>query len=257
MVAVKGDAVATHMKVQLGKHIELKERLPGVYQVFAPFYFTDGDMIDLFLRVEGDKIRIMDMGVTLMHVSYDLDLSTGTRREQLFHILGQMRIQEDDGNLFTDAPMNRLYPNLMHMYMAMARVSAMDLTKSDRVRSHFADDFRSFMVEHLADLSPKTNAFLESDNRKEYPIDLLIEIPGRRPVMIFPVSNESQAKNAVIVLQHFAETAKPWGMAIYEDMQTVAKKEVAWLTNVADKQYASFSDNQERIVSYVRDLAAA
>lgn len=256
MAGVEKDPIATKLKTKLGRHFDLRERLPGLYQVFAPFYHTDGDMIDLFLKVQDDQVRIMDMGVTLMHLSYDLDISSESRQKQFRHILEQLRLEEEQGNLYVDVPLSRLYPYLMHMYGAMVRISAMDMLKTERIRSHFMDDVRSFLLENLGDLNPQANAYFSEDEKKEYPIDLLIRPDGKRPICIFPVSNDSQAKSAVIVLQHFADTVAPWGLAIYENMKAIGSKENVWLTNAADKQYASFYDNQDKIISYVRRLAS-
>jgi hypothetical protein len=59
-------------------------------QVYAPIFHEDGDMIDLFLDLPQEiaaPVRINDRGLTLMKLSYDLDLDTENKRRLLSKII--------------------------------------------------------------------------------------------------------------------------------------------------------------------------
>ena len=79
-------SVQEALKRSLGAGLDLYERRAGKFQLIAPICHEDGDMIDIYLQdsPRGDGyVRICDFGMTLMRLSYALDLNTPTR-ERIF-----------------------------------------------------------------------------------------------------------------------------------------------------------------------------
>ncbi|MEQ1933644.1 MAG: DUF1828 domain-containing protein [Fimbriimonadaceae bacterium] len=66
-------------------HVRLRKTRQGLLQVVTPFAFTDGDRFQLYLEeTSAGGVRLTDFGHTLMHLSYENDLSKfreGTRGE--------------------------------------------------------------------------------------------------------------------------------------------------------------------------------
>ena len=59
------------LKNQFNDRIRFVEKRPGIFQLIAPFYHEDGDMLEIYLEgIEGNgKIRISDHGMTIMRLS--------------------------------------------------------------------------------------------------------------------------------------------------------------------------------------------
>jgi len=59
------------LQYQFGDFVRLEEKRPNIQQIFAPLYYEDGDMMDVFLDLPKDadlskeqRIRISDHGMT-------------------------------------------------------------------------------------------------------------------------------------------------------------------------------------------------
>lgn len=79
------------LREQFNSHVTVREKRPDVFQLVAPLFHEDGDMMDVFLDVpkNGDaipdqKIRVSDHGLTLMRLSYTFDIDT-PNKEKIFH----------------------------------------------------------------------------------------------------------------------------------------------------------------------------
>ena len=64
------------LKQQFNNRIDIREKRPGIYQLIAPFYYEDGDMMDIFIQESSSegKLRICDYGMALMRLSYSYDI---------------------------------------------------------------------------------------------------------------------------------------------------------------------------------------
>ena len=50
---------------------QLQEKRPGTFQLIAPIFHDDGDMVSIYLeKASDDAIRICDHGMSLMRLSY-------------------------------------------------------------------------------------------------------------------------------------------------------------------------------------------
>ena len=95
------------LRDQFQTQIELREKRPGIQQLFAPLYHEDGDMVDLFvdLPLPGEtengarKVRVSDHGLTLMRLSYTYDLDTPNKERIFARMLAENHIEERDGRL--------------------------------------------------------------------------------------------------------------------------------------------------------------
>jgi Domain of unknown function DUF1828 len=55
------------LRRQFNDRVRFSEKRPGIYQLIAPFYHEDGDMIEIYFdNPEGDgEIRVSDHGMPL------------------------------------------------------------------------------------------------------------------------------------------------------------------------------------------------
>ena len=54
------------IKENIKPYIDVKEIRPNLYQVIAPFFHEDGDMVEFYIENKNGHIRICDCGMTLM-----------------------------------------------------------------------------------------------------------------------------------------------------------------------------------------------
>ena len=59
------------IKKYINIDIKIKEKRPHIYQIFAPFFHEDGDMVEMFLeQTINGTLRFCDFGLTAMKLSY-------------------------------------------------------------------------------------------------------------------------------------------------------------------------------------------
>src|SRR5271156_5112240 len=59
---------------------ECKERSSGVYRIFTPFSFSDGEAINMYFIEEGTTVRVSDNADTLFHLR-SVGLDVGDRKK--------------------------------------------------------------------------------------------------------------------------------------------------------------------------------
>ena len=116
------------LKEQFNHQIAVRERRPGIYQLIAPLYHEDGDMVDIFLEQQNGgrpEIRVCDHGMTLMRLSNSFDVDTPNKERIFQQILSENPIKEENGNLFLETTPESLYPAVLQFAQIVAKVSNM------------------------------------------------------------------------------------------------------------------------------------
>ncbi len=111
---------------QLCAEVRLIEKGNNLLMVETPFTFSDGDPYQIYLKeLPTGNLRMSDYGHTFMHLSYENEIDKfrdGTRGKVLQSILSEMDIQEDDGELFVDFPLDKLGAHILRFGQAIAMV---------------------------------------------------------------------------------------------------------------------------------------
>ena len=114
-------------------------------------------MIDVYLQ-ESPKgegyVRICDFGMALMRLSYTFDITTSTRQQIFDSILINNNINNDDGNLYLDAPISLLYESILQFAGCVQKVCNMRYWSREVVRSAFYDDLRDYVTTELRRFFP-------------------------------------------------------------------------------------------------------
>ena len=246
------------LRTQFNGHVSFRERRPGVMQVMAPLYHEDGDMVDIFLDEKGaepGKVRVSDHGLTLMRLSYVLDVDTESRQRVLHRILSENSIGEESGNLYLDVEPQRLYPAVLHFAQTVAKVSSMQFYKREVIQSLFYELLEQFVEERLARFNPVFGA-TPVEGHDEYEVDVVFAV-GRRPIYLFGVRDGAKARLATISCQEFQLRQLPFkSVAVYEDFDGVGKKDRLRLTNACDKQFTSLDEFREKGAAFLEREAA-
>lgn len=233
------------------------ERRPGKYQLILPILHEDGDMVDIYLvkspRGEG-YIRLCDFGLTLMRLSYTLDM-TERRQKILDSVLINNDVQNDNGNLYLDAPIDMLYESILQFAGCVQKVCNIRYWHRESIRSTFYDDLGQYITTKLKRFNP----IADQSPISTYPIisvDWSIK-HNKCKFYLFGVESNEKAKNVDIALLEFRQAKLLFiSMVIHENMEELGRKERIYLTKNADKQYPVLPDFQEKATDDINRLAA-
>jgi hypothetical protein len=137
------------LKAAFSDRIEFREKRPGVMQLVAPLYHEDGDMIDVFLdlpKAQGAPFRISDHGLTLMRLSYSVDMETPAKRKVLDRVLSENGISEERGRFYVETTPEHLYPSILQFAQTVAKISSFSAFNQEVVRSMFYETLGTFVV---------------------------------------------------------------------------------------------------------------
>lgn len=232
---------------QFNHQIAVRERRPGIYQLIAPLYHEDGDMIDIFLEQQNGgrpPIRVCDHGMTLMRLSYSFDVDTPNKERILQQILSENRVHEENGNLFLETAPESLYPTVLQFAQTVAKVSNMQLYKREVIQSLFYEMLTEFIEASLTRYHPRPNTLPISD-RDDLETDFQFDV-SPRPIFLFGVKDSAKARLATISCLEFQRARIPFkSFIVHEDFEALSKKDRSRITSAADKQFISLDDFRE------------
>jgi hypothetical protein len=244
------------LRSQFNNYVDVRERRPGIYQLVAPLYHDDGDMVDIFLESKNGIVRVSDLGMTLMRLSYSYDIDT-PNKERIFHrILAENHVQEEQGNLYIDARPESLYPAILQFSQAVAKVANMRLYKREVIQSLFYEMLTEFVEEKLGIYNPRPQ-FLPIPQRDELEVDIAFDVRPH-PVFLFGVKDTAKARLVTISCLEFQRNKIPFtSFVVHEDFEGLARKDRSRITSAADKQFISLDDFRDNAVQTLERMEVA
>jgi len=233
------------LKEDFNNRVTLKKRKEGVYQLFAPIFHEDGDMLDIFLTANGNgKIRISDMAMTLMRLTYSFEIDTINKERIYKLILTQNHVNENDGKIYLDVNEEDLYSGIVQLSQVIAKVSNMRLYKREVIRSLFMELLSEYIMTELKDFEPKPD-FYPIEGHEEYKVDFCFN-HRPKPIYLFGVPDSAHSRLATISCLKFQnENYKFRSIAVLEDIDLLGKKDQARLMSASDKEFPSLDDFKE------------
>ncbi len=223
-----------------------------------PIMHEDGDMVDVYIQnsPKGEGyVRVCDFGMTLMRLSYTFEISTATRERILDSILINNGVEQREGNLYLDAPVNLLYQSILQFAGCVQKVCNMRYWKRETVRSAFYDDLGDYVTTQMKRFSPvQDHAPLEL--YAIFSVDWFLEHKSRN-LYVFGIMGDDKAKNVAISLLEFQKAQLPFiSLVVHEDMEELGKRASLYLTKNADIQYPALDDFREKAVDDILRIAA-
>lgn len=237
------DKYLSLLKKQFNNRISFKEKRPGIAQLIAPFYYEDGDMLDVYYEHMSDNgsIRISDYGMTLMHLSYNYDVDSQNKERIFKKILSENGLKEHDGSIYIDVSPSQLYQATLQFTQAISKISSMRYFGREAVLSMFYEMLEEFVCSELAKYNPieKVQPLAERDDLE---VDFALET-GKKPIYLFGVKSVAKARLTTICCLEFQNAKLPFrSIVIHEDYDTLPRKDRARLTSAADKQFIDLDD---------------
>ena len=233
------------------------ERESGDCQLIVPLSHEDGDMVDIYLAdnpMGPGHVRICDYGMALMRLSYTFDISTRTREDIFESILINNGVRNDQGNLYLDTPVQRLYESVLQFAGCIQKVCNMRYWGRETVRSAFYEDLKEYVTTGLSQFDPVANQTPLPDH-SILSVDWALS-HNNRSLYLFGVGGNNKAKNVAISLLEFKKAQLPFiSFVVHEDMEELGRGEKAHLTRNADKQYPDLEAFKGDGVADIRRLA--
>lgn len=239
----------------LAEEIELRAIDDREAQVYVPFYFPDGDGLVVHVRRAGGQLEITDKAHTLLHLSYHTDverLRNGTRASLFERIRERHGIEDRDGELVAVTDQRRVGQMVFSFVQALLEISNLRNLDREIVRSTFREDLERLLTAQFPQII-RQYADPRHDPQAEYPIPYLLN-GTRRPLAVFDVASDDAALRAVVVATQY----RIWGhddmlfVAIEQNQEDLQRRNVSWLSNAFDKQFATLAGNEDAIVAYLQ-----
>jgi hypothetical protein len=246
------------LESQFHDHVRLKQKRPNIFQVHAPFYHEDGDMLDMYIEpTAGGALRLCDFGKTLMRLSYTFDLDTENKQRIFKDLLRQNQVELDEpsGNIFIDTSETNLCTTLLHFSQVIAKVSRLDVLRRELVSSLFFEMVDKFIGDNLRDFNPSFHE-MPLPGRDDLEVDCAFMIKPH-PVYLFAVRGPSQARLAALSFLEFQRAKTKFkGYVVHDDFEAIPAKDRKRITSAADKQFVSFADFEENAAAVLSREAA-
>jgi hypothetical protein len=245
------------LKKQFNDRIRFSQKRDGVFQLIAPFYHEDGDMLDVYMENMGDNggILISDHGMTLMRLSYEYDIDTPNKERIFQKILSENQLMENDGRLYIETTPDRLYPSMLQFTQALGKVSNMRLFKREVIKSLFYELLDEFIVEKLSQYQPVKN-IQPIEERDDLEADYQLSLP-RKFVYLFGVRDSAKARLTTISCLEFQKAQIPFkSVVVHESFEELNRKDRQRITSAADKQFIDLDDFKNRGEEYLKREAA-
>ena len=233
----------------------VEKRKRGMYQLVAPLFHEDGDMMTIFLQEgESGSVIVSDQGMSLMRLSYTFDIDTDGKRKILNDIILNHEVNLNDGNISMTVDPRNIYSAIMTFAQVITQVCNMDILSRDTISSLFYDNLenaigtvlpnikyeRNYRIPHFADFQVDF-AFLNSD----------------RPVYLFGVKDTNKAQQATICCLQLSKKNVPFrSIAVFENMDNITRFARNNMVNTASKVFSDIDGLIENGHSYFENEIA-
>ncbi len=210
--------------------VKIRAKNEKLLIVETPLYFSDGDQYQIYIKeMPGGILRLLDMGHTMMHLSYENDIDKfrqGTRGNILTQILAETSVAEDDGEFFIDTPIETLGYNIFRLGQALTKICDLTFLNRARTESTFYEDLQKrLMIIVPTDKITKDYFYDEMENARDYPIDYKIE--GRyMPLFLFGIPGKDKARLTTIVLERLLRAGADFdSLLVFSDQSSIPRSE--------------------------------
>ncbi len=224
--------------------INLRKKNDSLLSIETPFYFPDGDPYQIYIKeMPNGILRLTDMGHTMLHLSYDNDVSKfreGTRGKLFDQIKAETFIEEDNGEFYIETELNNLGFNIFRLGQALTKINDLTFLNRARAESTFYEDLQEQLVKIIGEENMIQDYFYDNmENSCDYPIDFKIE--GKHaPLFVFGIPNRDKARLTTIILERLLRAKADFdSILIFSDQGAIPKPDLARLSNVGGEMIAS------------------
>ena len=246
------------IKTNIDTDITIKEKRPNIYQIFAPFFHEDGDMVEIFLEeTQQGTLRFCDYGLTAMKLSYYLDNLTPTNQKVYNDILKENSLNDEDGNIFLETTLDNLNTNFLHFAETLSKISGLKYFDKHRQKNIFYDVLSDVVMSSFQNIPVEKNYIPV----KEYPenkVDYAFRGKNKH-IYLFGVKDTVKALQVVSSCLEFKQkNTKFQSVVVYDNFSDLnfSTGTVAKLLRCTDKQFMDLEQFKDEGQSYITELIA-
>jgi hypothetical protein len=252
------DMIAT-LNAELNNRIASVERRPGVLQIIAPYYHSDGDMHEVYLvrDMASGEWRLSDLGQTLMRLSYTFDTLSDGRDALVQNIIAENGLAVSGAGII-EAPVNTgtVFFQFMGMERAISQIMSIQYQQSNRQSSRFIEEVYAAIQECLPEFRIERD-HVPVESREDLTVDIKIE-SETRPFFVYAARSDSQYLRAGISCSELSKLKVRFrSVVIIEDSGKISQQNWKTVTNIVSKQCIGTASLHGEFLDYIRDESAA
>lgn len=224
--------------------VNLHKKNERLLAIETPFFFPDGDPYQIYIKeMPNGILRLSDMGHTMLHLSYDNDISKfreGTRGKLFEQIKAETFLEEDNGEFYIETQIDNLGFNIFRLGQALTKINDLTFLNRARAESTFYEDLQEQLLKIVGEENVIKDYFYTGmENAQDYPIDFRIE--GKHaPLFLFGIPNRDKARLTTIILERLLRAQADFdSILIFSDQGAMPKQDLARLSNVGGEMIAS------------------
>ncbi len=249
------------IKQSINFELDLIEKRPNIYQVVAPYYYEDGDMIEFYISLaENEKTLIFsDFGSTFMKLSYYLDNigKDNTNTKVLKEIINENHMDINNGSIILKSSWENLSSSFIHFASTLCKISSLKYFNSCRHKSIFYEILNNF-VESEFDKHYFQKDYTPINALPENKVDYLFK-NNNKNIFLFGVKDDTKAlKITNTCLEFKMHNLKYKSIVVYENFQQNLSDGVkARILRTTDKQFLDLEQFKAESKEYINlELAA-
>lgn len=244
------EEILKNIERDFNNHVSVKQKRPGIYQLFVPIYHEDGDMMDIFLSMDGKgNYKLSDYGLTLQRLAYTYDIDTDHKEKVLQKIISENKLLDENGNIGVFTKPDTVFTDIMHVTQAYSKIGSMGYFRREVIESLFYEILDEFIFSELQEFKPQKRVY-PIPGRTDIEVDYQFS-PNGHPVYLFGVKDSNQAKLTTISCLEFQRAKLKYrSFVVNEDFNKLPKNDRTRLTNACDKQFTSLDDFKKSAVDF-------
>lgn len=236
---------------------QVREKRPGIYQLIAPIFHDDGDMVSIFLeKVNDENIKICDHGMSLMRLSYLFDLDSDKKKKVLNDIVANRGASLENGSIELIVPNNELFSGIMSYSQLVSEVCNMDILSREMVSSLFYD-YLSESIERIREQNSRLIYIkdYQPKGHEEINVDYAFLGDGKvRPIYLFGVKDTNKAQQITInCLTMTLENIPHRSIVVFENIDNVTTFARNSLINASGKIFSDLISFQQKGAAYIEN----
>jgi len=233
---------------------QLHEKRPGTFQLIAPIFHDDGDMVSIYLeKASDDTIRICDHGMSLMRLSYLFDIDSDKKQRVLNDIISNRGASLESGDIELIVPNENLFSGIMNYSQLVSEVCNMEILSREMVSSMFYD----YLSESVELIKESKNLTYIKDyqvpGHSYMNVDYAFLGKGKiRPIYLFGVKDTNKAQQTAINCLNLTLNNIPHrSVSVFENIDDVTTFARNALINASGKVYSDLESFQKNGASYI------
>ena len=229
----------------------LREKRPGTFQLIAPIFHDDGDMVSIYLeKVNDDTIRICDHGMSLMRLSYLFDIDSDRKKKVLNDIIAN---RGESGSIEMIVSNGNLFSGIMSYSQLVSEVCNMEILSREVVSNLFYD-YLGESVELIRET--KNLAYIKDyqvPGQSEMNVDYAFLGDGKtRPVYLFGVKDTNKAQRTAINCLNLTLNGIPHrSVSVFENIDDITTFARNALINASGKVYSDLVSFKKNGAAYI------